>query len=103
MKEYTRDQIAADLAADLAYVRLKSGERPFRPYGETLALPGVAIQAVASRKIPANEGTTAQHTSLAERAAAALAVVPAVPAAVSTGQNVVSLADVRDQRKAPRV
>jgi hypothetical protein len=102
MKEYTRDQVAADLAADLAYVRLKSGERPFRPYGETLALPGVVIQAIASRKIPANEGTTAQHTSLAERAAAALAVVPAVPA-VSAGQNVVSLADVRDQRKAPRV
>ena len=42
MKEYTREQSAADLAADLAYVRLKSGERPFRPYGEALALPGVS-------------------------------------------------------------
>ena len=66
-----------------------------------LALPGVAIQTIPSRKIPANEGTTAQHTALAERAVAALAVVQAAPA-VSNGQNVVSLADVRDQRKAPR-
>ncbi len=96
MKEYTRDQSAADLAADLAYVRLKSGERPFKPYGEALALPGVSTKMLPSRKIPANEGTTAAHT---DRVAVPRAPQPAptVPA-----ENVVSLADVRSQRQTSR-
>lgn len=95
MKEYTREQSAADLAADLAYVRLKSGERPFRPYGEALALPGVSTTMLPSRKIPANEGTTAAHT---DRSAAA----PAAPQPAPTAENVVSLLDVRSQGKTPR-
>lgn len=95
MKEYTREQTAADLAADLAYVRLKSGERPFRPYGEALALPGVSTAMLPSRKIPANEGTTAAHT---DRGAPA----PAAPQPAPTAKNVVSLLDVRSQRKTPR-
>lgn len=97
MKEYTRDQGAAELAADLAYVRLKSGERPFKPYGETLALPGVNTKPVASRKIPANEGTTAAHAAQAERGLRTGFAAPAVDA-----RNIVSLADARSQRKAPR-
>jgi hypothetical protein len=100
MKEYTRDHSEADLA----YVRLKSGERPFKPYGEALALPGISTVVPASRRIPANEGTTAQHTVVAERAAAALDARAdargAAPAPVT--ENVVSLADVRSQRKTPR-
>ncbi|HNB25547.1 MAG TPA: hypothetical protein PLR41_01190 [Alphaproteobacteria bacterium] len=104
MKEYTRDQSAADLAADLAYVRLKSGERPFKPYGETLALPGVSTKLQPSRKIPANEGTTALYTNEAERAFAAAVVPQAEPVAMPTaiGENVVSLSDARSQRKTPR-
>jgi len=101
MKEYTRDQSAADLAADLAYVRLKSGERPFKPYGEALALPGVSTKLLPSRKIPANEGTTALHTNQAERAAAA-ASAPQAEAPAAIGANIVSLSDARSQRKAPR-
>lgn len=100
MKEYTRDQSAADLAADLAYVRLKSGERPFKPYGEALALPGVSTKMLPSRKIPANEGTTAAHT---DRAAASAAVPRApLPAPTVPAENVVSLADVRSQRQTSR-
>lgn len=97
MKEYTRDHSDADLA----YVRLKSGERPFKPYGEALALPGVNTAILASRRIPANEGTTAQYTALAERAAAAQATSPSLQPATNA-ENIVSLADVRSQRKAPR-
>jgi hypothetical protein len=99
MKEYTRDHSNADLAADLAYVRLKSGERPFRPYGEPLALPGVSAALLPSRKIPANEGTTAAHTDMSALNAA-LSGGPE-QAALSAG-NVVSLADVRTHRKTPR-
>ena len=102
MKEYTRDQSAADLAADLAYVRLKSGERPFKPYGETLALPGVSTKLLPSRKIPANEGTTALYTNQAERAFAA-ASAPQAEVQATIGDNVVSLSDARSQRKAPRL
>ncbi len=99
MKEYTRDQSAADLAADLAYVRLKSGGRPFKPYGEALALPGVSTKLLPSRKIPANEGTTALHTNRAEQVDPSLAAPQPMPAGAD---NVVSLNDVRSQRQTPR-
>lgn len=98
MKEPTRDHSDADLAADLAYVRLKSGERPFKPYGEVLALPGTVTRLVPSRKIPANEATTAEHARVAEAAVA----VPAPTDGCAPASNVVRLSDVRIQRKTPR-
>jgi len=88
MKEYTRDHHDAELAADLAYVRLKSGERPFKPYGEVLALPGTVIKIVPSRKIPANEGAA---VDLVEQ-------MPTPP----LGKNIVRLSDARAQGKTPR-
>ena len=88
MKEYTRDHHDADLAADLAYVRLKSGERPFKPYGEVLALPGAVIRSVPSRKIPANEGAAVNRVE----------PMPMPP----LGQNIVRLSDARTQGKTTR-
>lgn len=98
MKETTRDQGAADSAADLAYVRLKSGEHPFPPYGEMLGLPGVATRLSPRRKIPANEGTTAGHQRAAEQAAAA----PSPSNTPVTADNLVRLSDVRNRRQTPR-
>lgn len=88
MKETTRDQSAADLAADLAYVRLKSGERPFQAYGEMLGLPGVVAKLSPRGRIPANEGMTAEQCA---------------PTAPETTDNVVRLSDVRRQRQTKRV
>jgi hypothetical protein len=88
MKEYTRDHHDAELAADLAYVRLKSGERPFRPYGEVLALPGTVVKILPSRKIPANEGAAVNRVEQ----------MPMPP----LGQNIVRLTDARPQGKTPR-
>ena len=88
MKEYTRDHYDAELAADLAYVRLKSGERPFRPYGEVLALPGAVIKTLPSRKIPANEGAAPNRVEQ----------MPMPP----LGQNIVRLTNARPQGKTPR-
>ena len=88
MKEYTREHGDAELAADLAYVRLKSGERPFRPYGEVLALPGAVIKMVPSRKIPANEGAAVDRVEQ----------MPMPP----LGQNIVRLSDARTQGKTTR-
>lgn len=88
MKEYTRDHHDAELAADLAYVRLKSGERPFRPYGEVLALPGAVVKILPSRKIPANEGAAVNRVE----------PMPMPP----LGRNIVRLTDARPQGKTPR-
>jgi hypothetical protein len=88
MKEYTRDHQDAELAADLAYVRLKSGERPFKPYGEVLALPGAVIKMLPSRRIPANEGAAADRVEQ----------MPMPP----LGQNIVRLSDARTQGKTTR-
>jgi hypothetical protein len=88
MKEYTREHGDAELAADLAYVRLKSGERPFKPYGEVLALPGAVIKVVPSRKIPANEGAAPNRVEQ----------MPMPP----LGQNIVRLSDARSQGKTTR-
>lgn len=88
MKEYTRDHHDADFAADLAYVRLKSGERPFKPYGEVLALPGTVIKMLPSRKIPANEGAAPERVEQ----------MPMPP----LGQNIVRLSDARIQGKTTR-
>ena len=88
MKEYTRDHHDADLAADLAYVRLKSGERPFKPYGEVLALPGTVIKMLPSRKIPANEGAAPDRVEQMQ--------MPPL------GQNIVRLSDARIQGKTTR-
>lgn len=88
MKEYTREHGDAELAADLAYVRLKSGERPFKPYGEVLALPGAVIKMVPSRKIPANEGAAPSRVEQ----------MPMPPLA----QNIVRLSDARTQGKTIR-
>ncbi len=88
MKEYTREHGDAELAADLAYVRLESGERPFKPYGEVLALPGTVIKMVPSRKIPANEGAAPDRVEQMP--------MPAL------GQNIVRLSDARGQGKTIR-